>query len=69
MRTYGTPGGEPSLQQLAHSIPQTVKISGVGRSTIYAAIKSGELETLKVGARRLVPDDALKAWLATKRAQ
>lgn len=54
---------------LAYSISQAVKISGVGRSTLYAAIKAGDLETLKIGARRLVMDEALRAWLSAHRVR
>ena len=61
-------GETPHPAPIAHSIPQSVRISGVGRSTIYKAIKSGELETLKIGARRLVPDESLRAWLSSHKA-
>ena len=50
------------------SIPEACHAAGVGRSTLYEAIAAGELETLKIGKRRLVPDDALRTWLASKRA-
>ena len=48
---------------LAFSISETCKIISVGRSTIYAAIKKGELTTCKVGRRTLVTASALQKWL------
>lgn len=68
MNTTIDQGGALNPAPIAHSIPQSVRISGVGRSTIYKAIKKGELETLKIGARRLVPDASLRAWLASHKA-
>ena len=32
---------------------------GVGRSTVYALMKSGELRSVHVGARRLIPEQAI----------
>lgn len=50
---------------LAHTIEQTGKISTLGRTTIYAAIKSGELKARKAGRRTVILDDDLRAWLAS----
>lgn len=55
------------LPPIAVSINKSVELTGVGRSTIYAAIKRGDLETLKVGSRRLVRLEALDAWLNSYR--
>ncbi len=53
-----------STSPLAVSIPDAVKMTGVGRSSLYAAIKTGALSVRKAGRRTVVPVDALKAWLA-----
>jgi len=48
---------------LAVSPAEAGRLAGVGRTTIYAAISSGELRSLKIGTRRLVALDALREWL------
>ncbi len=37
--------------------------SGLGRTAIYAAIKSGDLPSIKIGKRRLIRIEALREWL------
>ena len=56
------------LPKVNYTIDEAAYVANLGRSTLYEAILSGELETLKVGKRRLVPVEALKAWLTSKRA-
>ncbi|QKZ20393.1 excisionase family DNA-binding protein [Streptomyces chartreusis] len=41
----------------------------VGRTTCFALIRSGELESLLVGGLRRVPADAPAAYLARRRAE
>ena len=48
---------------LAYNISDTCKITSLGRTTIYAAIKKGDLKTCKVGRRTLVTAEALQQWL------
>lgn len=52
---------------VAYSIAITAEVCNVGRTTLYGAIKRGELETCKVGRRRLVTDEALRKWLNAMR--
>jgi excisionase family DNA binding protein len=52
------------LLRLAVSPGEAARISGLGRTTLYAAIGSGALRSLKVGKRRLITIEALKDWLA-----
>jgi hypothetical protein len=49
--------------KLAHTIPQTVLASGLSRSMIYLAIKSGALRARKCGARTLILDLDLRRFL------
>jgi excisionase family DNA binding protein len=41
------------------SIPEAADLAGLGRSALYDLIGRGELRTLKVGRRRLVPASAI----------
>ena len=49
--------------KLAVSVEGACRISGIGRTSLYQAISSGELPSLTFGKRRLVRVDALRAWL------
>lgn len=51
------------ISPYALSIVEACQFSGIGRTRLYAAISAGELKTLKIGARRLVPVAELKRWL------
>jgi len=48
---------------LAVSPAEAGRLAGIGRTTIYQAISSGDLKSLKIGARRLVTVEALHRWL------
>ncbi len=41
-------------------IAVAVKLTGIGRSTLYELIKSGEIETVKVGRSTYIPYRCLK---------
>lgn len=53
---------------LAHTIEQAAKISTLGRTSVYAAIKSGELRARKAGRRTVILDDDLRQWLSSLRS-
>lgn len=42
------------MDELAYSINRTAKALGVGRSTIYKLIKTGQVDALKIGTRTLI---------------
>ena len=60
--TPSTSGQEP----YAYRVSDAVRMSGLGRTKLYELIKSGELRSIRVGGRRLVPADGLKALLQVK---
>src|SRR4051794_38611707 len=54
----------PVSEPEASSIAQSAFMAGVSRTKLYEALADGSLPSLKIGRRRLVRRDALKAWLA-----
>ena len=45
------------------SISSTAMILGIGRSSTYGLINTGNLKTIKIGRRRLVTVDSLRAFV------
>ena len=52
-----------TAQILAVSPDEAARLCGIGRTTLYAALSSGELKSVKIGTRRLIMLDALRDWL------
>jgi excisionase family DNA binding protein len=48
---------------LAYSIAEACEIAGIGRTSIYEAINSGELIARKNGRRTVILSDDLRRWL------
>jgi excisionase family DNA binding protein len=46
-----------------HRIDGAAEKSGLSRSTLYNHIRSGALESVKIGGARLIPDSALRRLL------
>lgn len=51
--------GSPMLRPVADAAKQL----GVSRSTLFRLIESGDLDTVKVASRRLVPVEALRRYV------
>lgn len=54
---------QPNERRAFH-VNDAIKIYGLSRATIYKMINAGELRTVKLGGRRLIPRDAIEALLA-----
>lgn len=48
------------LEPLTVRIPVAVRLTGIGRSKLYELIKSGDVETVKVGTATLVKVASLR---------
>jgi excisionase family DNA binding protein len=54
----------PATAPLSVSVDDAARLLGVGRSTMFSLLESGDVRSVKVGARRLVPRRALEELLA-----
>jgi len=60
MAATRVPDAEPGLEPICVRIATAVKLTGIGRSTLYELIGAGDLETVKVGRSTFVRYDSLK---------
>ena len=48
------------MDPLLVSVQQAARMLGIGRTSIYQLINSGELQTMKLGRRRLITIESLR---------
>ena len=48
---------------LLHSIQASTQILGIGRSSLYGLIAEGEICTVKIGRRTLIPDQEIRRYV------
>lgn len=63
---HGNRGGDaaPDPDALAFCVEDAARLIGVSRATLYVLISAGDLRTIKIRKRRLVPREALFELLA-----
>ncbi len=54
---------DPKVAPLAYTIDQIVELVPIGRTSIFAEIKSGRLEARKIGKRTIITAQALRTYL------
>lgn len=64
--TNGSQTTPQPLPPIAVSPDEAARLAGVGRTTLYAALATGDLKSLKIGTRRLIKVTAIHDWLLTK---
>jgi excisionase family DNA binding protein len=52
-------------EPIAHTIADAVKVSGLGRTTLYELIGAGKIEARKAGNRTLIPAESLRAYISS----
>jgi excisionase family DNA binding protein len=53
-----------SAGTLANTVPQACARTNIGRTTFYELLKSGEIRSIKVGTRTLIPESELQRFIA-----
>lgn len=53
----------PGRLQLLYTVPEVVDLTTLSRSVIYELIRTGRLRSVQEGRRRLIPAEALTAYL------
>lgn len=48
------------MEPLVLSINEAAKALGIGRSSVYALIKSGSLDSIKIGTRTLLTTESIR---------
>ena len=51
------------MERATYTIEEVAEILGIGRSSAYQAVRAGDIPTIKVGRRLLVPRAALERML------
>jgi len=57
------PGGTFFPAPLAYSVEEAAAMLGVGRTCIFFLIKEGQIKSVKIGRRRVVPATELASFL------
>jgi len=47
------------------TVEQAAEVLSVGRTTMFALVKSGDIESVRIGYLRRIPADAIDAYVAS----
>lgn len=62
--------GNPELKHKAlYRIPEAMRLLSLSRSVIYQQIRSGRIRSVKEGATRLIPAEAIADYIALLEAE
>ena len=57
------------VERLALSVTEVAESLGISRAQAYKMVKSGELPSISVGTRRLIPDAWVREWMEEQRTE
>ncbi len=60
-----TPASAP--ERLTMTVEEAARLLGIGRTAAYQAVGNGDLPSVRIGGRILIPKAALDRWLSTPR--
>ncbi|HXW71699.1 MAG TPA: helix-turn-helix domain-containing protein [Methylocella sp.] len=63
MNHHAVKTGVPLSERLAVSLNEGGQIIGIGRTRLYELIKNGELQSVRLGGRRLIKTEALREFI------
>lgn len=55
------------MDKIGYSVDEAVQASGIGRTSLYELLQAGEIDSIKVGRRRIIPADALQEFFDRRR--
>ena len=55
---------EPPGERLAYSVDEAAQITGLSRDLLYDQMRTGRLDYIKVGRRRIITRQHLEAFLS-----
>lgn len=64
VKKSAVPGG---TERISYRIDEAVKMTGIGRTTMYKLVSDGKLRVVRVGGCTLIPADELKALFAPEK--
>jgi excisionase family DNA binding protein len=65
----GRPASGPEQGKALYRIPEAMRLLSLSRSVIYNQIRAGRLRSVKEGNARLIPADAITAYVALLEAE
>ena len=54
---------EHDSEPLTYSVGETRKLLGISRTLVYQAIRTGQIPSIRIGRRILIPRLSLEQWL------
>ena len=60
---FGGRKAKPAAPKIGYTIKEAVDATGLGRTSLYLAIRRGELRVVKRGSRTIILDRDLRRWL------
>lgn len=57
---------DDEIERLGYSPAEAARVLGIGRSHLYELLAQGRIRSVKLGARRIIPRDAILELLAAE---